>query len=133
LVVGVKPERLKDGAPGWLSWWGTACGSEVRGHEFVSTPASFADLLDESPDAVPRLSEKGRVEAMALHLADGKRSVNAIAADLQAAFDGLSKMEALRSVIGALQGKTEKPALSDSHEGLAPSAVRPVRGELGAH
>ena len=44
LRAGVKPERLTDGAPGWLSWWANAGGSDVRGHEFAGNAASFADL-----------------------------------------------------------------------------------------
>ena len=83
------------------------------GHEFAANPASFADLYQESPDAKPRLSKKGRVEAKALQLVDGERSVSEIAADLRAAFDGLSEADALRIVIGALDGKTQRSLLSD--------------------
>ena len=113
LTAGVKPERLGDGAPGWLSWWATAGGSEARGHEFASNPASFADLYQESPDAIPQLSERGRIEAKALQLVDGERSVNNIAAELKATFDGLSEAEAVRIVIRALAGKTQRSKLSD--------------------
>ncbi len=51
LTIDVRPERLRDGAPGWLSWWASASGAEVRGHEFAALPASFADLHEDSPDA----------------------------------------------------------------------------------
>ncbi len=113
MTAGVKPERLSDGAPGWLSWWAKAGENEVRGHEFASNPASFADLYQESPDAKPRLSKRGRVEAKALQLVDGERSVREIAADLRATFDGLTEAEAVQLVVGALQGKTQKPKLAD--------------------
>jgi hypothetical protein len=113
LTAGVKPERLKDGAPGWLSWWTEVGGAKVRGHEFASSPASFADLYQESPDAVPNLNERGRIMATALQLVDGERSVSDIAVALQATYDGLSEAEAVRLVIGALDGKTQRPTLSD--------------------
>ena len=113
LTAEIKPERLRGGAPGWLSWSATASGSEVRGHEFAANAASFADLYQESPDAIPRLSERGRVEAGVLQLADGKRSMSQIAAELMARMDGLSEAEALRLVLETLKGKTQQPTLSD--------------------
>lgn len=125
LTAGIKPERLSDGAPGWLSWWANAGGCEAGGHEFSSTPASFADLYRESPDAVPRLNRRGAIESMALRLVDGKRSVSEIAAELTTAFDGLSKAEAVRLVIAALQGSTEMPVLSDIGGGCQESGIGP--------
>ncbi|MFC1639272.1 hypothetical protein ACFL3B_00755 [Gemmatimonadota bacterium] len=113
LTIGVKPERLRDGAPGWLSWWAAAAGSEVRGHEFASQPASFADLYEESPDAVPRLSTKGQVEAATLQLVDGERSVSEIAEKLRNVFDHLSDVDALGLVLGTLKGKIRRPDLLD--------------------
>ena len=113
LRAGVKPERLTDGAPGWLSWWANAGGSDVRGHEFAGNAASFADLYGESPDAKPRLSERGQIEARVLQLVDGERSVSDIAADLKATFDGLTLAEAEQLVIRALHGKTQILRLSD--------------------
>jgi protein arginine N-methyltransferase 1 len=113
LSVGVKPEPLRDGAPGWLSWWASAAGVEVRGHEFASSPASFGDLYEESPDAVPRLSEKGLLESRALQLVDGERSVSEVAAELADTNYNVGEYEAVRLVLGALKGRTERPALSD--------------------
>jgi hypothetical protein len=118
LRAGVKPERLTDGAPGWLSWWANAGGSDVRGHEFAGNPASFADLYGESPDAKPRLSERGQIEARVLQLVDGERSVSDIAADLRTTFDGLTLAEAEQLVVGALHGKTLMSKLTDVAQGF---------------
>jgi hypothetical protein len=107
IEVGVKPERLKDGAPGWLSWWANTGDAEIRGHEFASMPASFADLHQESPDSVPRLNERGRLEARVLESVDGARSVNQIALEISEASAGLSELEALRLVLRALKRRTE--------------------------
>ncbi len=124
LMVGVKPERLRDGAPGWLSWWAAAAGSEVRGHEFSSTPASFSDLYEESPDAMPSLSNRGMIEAHALQLVDGERAVSDIATELRGVFGDLGEDESLHLVLGALKGKTIRPDLSDvwSPLGLGPNS-----------
>jgi hypothetical protein len=113
LSVGVKPEPLRDGAPGWLSWWASAGGVEVRGHEFASSPTSFADLYHESPDAIPRLSEKGLFEARVLQLVDGKRSVFQLAAELTDTLNNVGESEAVRRILGALKDRVERPELSD--------------------
>ncbi len=113
LKVGVAPDRLADGAPGWLSWWASSGDVGVRGHEFASEPASFADLYGQSPDAKPSLSEKGRIEVQALQLVDGKRSVREIAAELKGALKGLSEAEVVRLVLDSLDGKTDRTELSD--------------------
>jgi protein arginine N-methyltransferase 1 len=110
--VGVRPERLRDGAPGWLSWWARVGEDEVRGHEFASLPASVADLYEESPDAVPILSEKGRREVKVLSAVDGVRSVSEIARELSEATGGLTEMEALGLVVGALKSRVEVPDIT---------------------
>lgn len=115
LTIGVKPERLRDGAPGWLSWWASAGGAEVRGHEFASLPASFADLHEDSPDAVPLLNDKGMLEARVLQLVDGKRSVKELAAELTKTVEDLSDSEAVCLVLGALKSRIQGPDLTDTH------------------
>ncbi len=112
LKVEVKPERLRDGAPGWLSWWASADGVEVRGHEFGSLPASFADLYAESPDAVPHLSERGQLEAQALQLADGRRSMREIALKLTEISADIEESDALSLVLAALKNRVRAPALA---------------------
>jgi hypothetical protein len=112
VAVGVSPERLRDGAPGWLSWWARTGKNEVRGHEFASLPASFADVYAESPDSVPRLSQKGRLEAGVFGMVDGVRSSGEIAQELAEATDGLTDMEALRLVLGTLKNRTEPPDIT---------------------
>jgi len=109
IEVGVRPESLRDGAPGWLSWWARAGENEVRGHEFASLPASVADLYAESPDAIPRLSKRGRLEARVLSSVDGVRSVSEIARELAEATDGLTEMEALGLAVRALKSRIEAP------------------------
>lgn len=43
----VAPERLPDGAPGWLAW-SVECGDEARrGHEFAGDPSSLEDMYPE--------------------------------------------------------------------------------------
>jgi hypothetical protein len=116
LEVSVRPERLTDGAPGWLFWRATTAESDGRGHEFASAPAAFADLYQESPDAVPRLSEIGTIEAEILQLVDGRRSVGEIAAQLRTARAYLGHDDVVRMVLRALRGKTIRPALSEAHD-----------------
>lgn len=113
LEVGVESERLRDGAPGWLSWRANGGGGEVRGHEFGSMPASFSDVYAESPDSVPELSETGWIVARVLELVDGKRSVSAIAAELRRRFHGLGEVEAERIVVRELQGRIRSRELGE--------------------
>ena len=113
LTLSVKPERLADGAPGWLSWWASARGLEVRGHEFASTPASFGDLYEEAPDTVSHLNDKGAIASEVLQLVDGDRSVSEIAVELRKSRNDLSEADAKRLVVNLLRGKTQSPALSD--------------------
>ncbi len=113
LEVCVESERLRDGAPGWLSWRADGGGGEVRGHEFASKPASFADVYAESPDSVPRLSETGRIGAKVLDLVDGKRPVSGIAAELRRRFPGLDEIEAERIVVRELRGRIRSRGLRE--------------------
>jgi len=75
--VRVRPDR--DGAPGWLAWDVRVGEDHRRGHEFASFPAALADLVGTSPDGVPRLDPKGRIEARVLELTDGHRTLAEIA------------------------------------------------------
>ena len=112
----LRPERLRDGAPGWLSWAVCADGARSVGHEFASGPASFADLYAESPDAVPRLDPRGRLEARVLQLTDGTRSIGDIAAELRRETDRLDGSEAERFVLRALAGRVERRTLAELSE-----------------
>jgi len=114
IELEVRPERLADGAPGWLSWWARVGGVEARGHEFKAQPAAFRDLYHESPDSVPRLNRKGRATARALQLSDGSRSVLEIAEILTAEFGTVSALDNVRTVLSALAGNTDDPGPLDS-------------------
>ena len=108
LRVEVKPELFPDGAPGWLRWIANAGEITRGGHEFRSAPASFDDLYARSPDARPRLSRRGVLEAEVLRLTDGTRTVSEIADRVHTLMPELAPLEAQCLVVEALAGKLER-------------------------
>ncbi|HEX9729062.1 MAG TPA: hypothetical protein VGA37_11205 [Gemmatimonadales bacterium] len=121
LVVGagarvratVRPDRMADGRPGWLTWGATTEGELRRGHELAAEPASWSDLLCASPDGIPRLTAAGRFGADVLQLVDDRRTVAQIAAALRAAYPGGSEAHLLRRVVAALHGRVATRAAGE--------------------
>ncbi len=109
----VRPDPLADGAPGLLRWSAAAAGRRASGHEFLSQPASFADLCGRSPDTVPRLSQGGRLQAEVLRLTDGTRAIDEIAEEIRRHRPDLSKVAAQCLVVGTLSGKLESRSLQE--------------------
>lgn len=105
LRVAVGPEPLPDGVPGWLRWEGAAGGQVVRGHEFAAAPTALGDLLVGSPDGIPELTPRGRLEALVLGLTDGCRTVAQIAEALRQSYRGMAAAEAERLVARVLAGR----------------------------
>jgi hypothetical protein len=113
LHAEVKPDLLPDGAPGWLRWAAVVDGDGVGGHEFLSQPASFADIYARSPDSTPRLSDLGRLHAEVLRLTDGKRTTSEIAEEVRRRRPELSPVAAQCLVIRALTGKLQDRSLRE--------------------
>lgn len=114
LRADVKPELFPDGAPGWLKWSASSGQITRSGHEFASTPASFDDLYARSPDARPRLSTRGAVEAEVLRLTDGARTVREIADRVLTLMPDLTPVTAQCLVIEALVCRLERVSLSQA-------------------
>ncbi len=110
LAAEVGPDVLAGGAPGWLGWTVAAGTAERRGHEFASVPAALADLAAVSPEGTPHLSRRAQLEAVVLHLTDGRRTVASIAAGLRASYPEIGADEALRLVGETLRNRTAAPA-----------------------
>lgn len=107
LVGKVRSDRAGDGTPAWLAWELMCCGAVRRGHEFAAVPASLADVAAASPDGVPRLSPRGRLDSRVLGLVDGVRSVREIARAVAREVGWVTEREAEVLVVRALQGKIE--------------------------
>lgn len=105
LAAAVTVHPLPGGAPGWLAWQVQAGGTAGRGHEFAAEPASRADLGAASPDGVPRLSRRGRLEGRVLALTDGRRSLGQIARVLVAEQPDLAPEAAARLVARVLAAR----------------------------
>jgi hypothetical protein len=99
--ASVGTEVAADGQPTWLHWTAASGAQSRRGHEFAGFPASLGDLRAASPDGTPQLSEQGRRKLRILELADGRRTVDEIAA-VVAAGEGLRPVDAQRLVVEAL-------------------------------
>lgn len=111
LVASVRAPPDRDGAPGWLAWDVRAGNIRRRGHEFAAFPAALADVAGISPDGVPRLDSKGRVDARVLALTDGRRTLADIAnALVQEGW--VQRDEAEWFVANALLGRIEGAGLS---------------------
>lgn len=109
LTAEVGPDVLAGGAPGWLSWTLGAGRVTRRGHEFASVPAALADLTAGSPDGIPHLTRRARIEAAVLQLTDGRRSVANIATGLRASYPEIGPDEALRLVGEILRNRAGAP------------------------
>lgn len=110
LRAAVTRDNFPDGAPGWLRWSAETAVMSGGGHEFAARPASFADLYNQSPDAVPRLSEQGKLELQVMRLTDGKRTICQIAEEVRRVQPRLTALDAQRLVVRTLAGKLEQPA-----------------------
>ena len=97
----------EDGSPGWLAWSLEAGGRTVQGNEFAAAPASLEDLAGMGTDAVPRLGRYAALEGEVLALTDGARTIGEIAEGLRGAHPELSRKQAEREVVSALQGRVE--------------------------
>ena len=106
-----------NGEPGWFRWTATSGSDEREGHEFRGFPASAADLVGLSPDAVPRLNRDGHAAARALELADGTRPIRAIAQGLREDIDStLRQRDAERLVARMLVGKIENGCFPETDQ-----------------
>ncbi len=112
LRATVACDAFPDGAPGWLRWSVETGAMSGRGHEFKSRPASFGDLYNQSPDAMPRLSARGELELQVMRLTDGKRTICQIAEEVRRVQPRLTAFDAQRLVVSALAGKLEQRALA---------------------
>ncbi|MGD2136182.1 MAG: class I SAM-dependent methyltransferase [Gemmatimonadales bacterium] len=122
LEATVGSDARADGTPRWL-WWEVVAGDERRrGHEFAAHPAALGDLVGASPDGVPRLALRGELEALVLHLTDGRRTVREIA-EAVAAERGMSQGEAERLVVRVLRDRIQVGSTLEAARG-APWANR---------
>jgi hypothetical protein len=116
LRAAVACDNFPDGAPGWLKWSAQSGGVSCGGHEFAARPASFTDLYNQSPDAVPRLSAQGELELQVMRLTDGKRTICQIAEEVRRVQPRLTALDAQRLVVSVLAGKLEERALPGATE-----------------
>ncbi|MEE8133843.1 MAG: class I SAM-dependent methyltransferase [Gemmatimonadales bacterium] len=106
-----------NGEPGWFRWSAAVGSNEREGHEFRGFPASAADLVGLSPDAVPRLNRDGQAAARTLELADGTRPIRAIAEGLREDVDPtLRQRDAERLAARVLVGKIENGYLPETYQ-----------------
>jgi len=105
LRIRVSPETLSDGAPGWLGWDVRTGAAQRRGHEFGGTPLGLKDLHEASRDAIPRLTDVGRLAGEALGLVNGRRTVKEIAECVAQSRRDLALAEVEELVIRQLRGR----------------------------
>ncbi len=103
--ASVQPHPLPDGAPGWLRWEVHVGGTARRGYELASLAASLDDFAAASPDHTPCLNEAGRLALRVLGLADGRRSIREIAAEVMGGGADVSDAEAERFVVEVLRDR----------------------------
>jgi hypothetical protein len=106
LEASVAPETAEDGAPSWLTWEVKAGDYRFRGHEFKANPASLADLTPTMPGWIPELAREAEVEREILRLADGRRTVEEIAREVQPTLGPLDEAQARTLVFNTLSGRT---------------------------
>ncbi|HXV85397.1 MAG TPA: class I SAM-dependent methyltransferase [Gemmatimonadales bacterium] len=101
----VRPERLADGAPGWLAWEVATRSEHRRGHEFQAAPLGLEDLRSASGDVVPCLNDLGRLTVEALALVDGKRTAREITDVLAAQRPGIPRLSLEALVVRQFRGR----------------------------
>lgn len=110
LEAAVAPEVAQDGSPSWLTWRVRSGEEEFSGHEFKSFPAQLSDVVSSSASWVPELHANAEVERRILALADGKRTVDQIAAEIRGTTDAEELEEARNLVLNTLAGRTKVTA-----------------------